>query len=844
MTTLFAKYKFPHKHKNMTNESEDKFLPEKRIPIRKANSYRRRIHSMGLHLLLTAGCLAPAAAADFTVINTNASGAGSFSVILAFANVSTDPTVNIHFLSAVFDASQQSIAAPATPYIVSRPIIFHGPPSGVVLQQTNGSTQRVLEITNTAVGQTTFTDIDFSKGGGGAGGQLKIEATGSGGTVNVAFNHCDFTGATSTGRGGSCVVTGGAVVSFNRCYFGSNVSYTNGGSLAIIGSTATFRTCHISGSTALDSGGGIFASNATVSLFSCTLRDNIAGSHSYAQPASADEIGNGGGICSSGTSTVTLVNTLLFENRDVADEPLIYGDEHPDLSGTFVSTGHNFLSKRDGALGFGPAYFGTPPPADQIGTIAAPLDPLLGFDGAPVWLSPVRGAGINSAASGFLLDLLGNPRISGSKIDIGAYEMQFYYTVTNDFDSGPGSLRDALMTGASGERAIDFDPGFFSTPRTITLLSQLPQIVGNKIIDASMANGVTVNGNDLYPIFHFGEGSAGDYIALHSLHLKNGLGNVGPISASAFDLPSSEYNSAMFDCTVSSCTGGPIRTFSGTTMINCTIAGNSAPTSLVCGVYGSATLIHCTIVGNSSRSGGPLVGSIYLGNCIVSGNTTSNGSVSLTGIISSGGNITDLAFTLPQSTDLVADARLSPTLTLNGGLVPTRDLLLNSPAIDNGELLLFFGYTPPAKDANGRARILGSLPDAGASEWKNINYAGWKPLVFTTTPVSQQGPLRDPDDDGVPNAVEFFCGTDPLVFSANPLVLKYESGVVTLQYPKAPGRLIQTAQLMSSSKLTGWASLQAFPEPTLLSSAGFADIYQTIGSPGFNKRFFRFEVNP
>ena len=80
----------------MTNESEDKFLPEKRIPIRKANSYRRRIHSMGLHLLLTAGCLAPAAAADFTVINTNASGAGSFSVILAFANVSTDPTVNIH----------------------------------------------------------------------------------------------------------------------------------------------------------------------------------------------------------------------------------------------------------------------------------------------------------------------------------------------------------------------------------------------------------------------------------------------------------------------------------------------------------------------------------------------------------------------------------------------------------------------------------------------------------------------------------------------------------------------------------------------------------------------------
>lgn len=117
-----------------------------------------RIRAMVLNVILTVAGLSTLAAADFTVINTNSSGAGSFSAILALANASADPTVNIYFLSAVFDASRKSVTAHATPYIISRPMVFHGPPPGVVLQQTTGSTQRVLEINNTAVGQTTFTD--------------------------------------------------------------------------------------------------------------------------------------------------------------------------------------------------------------------------------------------------------------------------------------------------------------------------------------------------------------------------------------------------------------------------------------------------------------------------------------------------------------------------------------------------------------------------------------------------------------------------------------------------------------------------------------------------------------
>ena len=806
-----------------------------------------RIWAIVLSVVVAVAGLSPVTAADFTVINTSSSGAGSFSAILGLANASADPTVNIYFLSAVFDASRLSIPAPATPYIVSRPIIFHGPLSGVVLQQTTGITQRVLEIPNTAVGQTTFTDIVFSKGNGGAGGQLKIDAAGSAGTITVTFNHCDFLSATSTGRGGSTVVTGGGVVSFNRCSFVSNLSYSNGGAIAIANSTATFRTCFFADNTALDDGGGIFALNSTVDLFGCTVLNNTAGSHSYAQPASADDVGNGGGICSS-SSTVSLVNTLLFGNSDVADDPLLFGDVHPDLSGAFVSSGHNFVGKRDGATGFGPTYVGSPPVGEQIGSIAAPLDPLLGYNDAPLWLSPVREAGSNSAASGFDFDVLGKARIIGKKVDIGALEFQYDRTVTNAADSGVGSLREAL-TAIGGAGAIGFDETFFSTPRTITLLSQLPQIVGPRIIDASFTQGVTVSGNSLYPIFHFIDATDGEYHALHSLNLRNGLKPVaGPIAGAAVDLPDEQDTLQMFNCTVSGCSGGiAIRSFANSKLVNCTISGNAAATSTSVAFYGKGDLIHCTVAGNSCLSGGPfaeLFGNISLGNSIINANTIASGSAALTGISSLGGNVTDIAFALPDSSDYFGNARISSNLALDGGIVGTRALLLNSPAINNGETSLFFGYVSPENDANGRVRILDGFPDAGASEWTPINYTAWKPLVFTTTPGSEQGPQRDPDFDGVPNGVEFFCGTDPLVFNTNPLVFKYEGGVVTLQYPKAPGRVVQTVQLTSCSNLIDWAPLQAFPAPTLFSSVGFADIFQTIGSPGFNKRFFRLEVNP
>jgi len=72
---------------------------------------------------------------------------------------------------------------------------------------------------------------------------------------------------------------------------------------------------------------------------------------------------------------------------------------------------------------------------------------------------------------------------SASAITFGA-------VVANANDSGPGSLRAAMATGIS---SIGFDATFFSSPRTISLLSPLPFINGDLSIVGPGADLLRVN---------------------------------------------------------------------------------------------------------------------------------------------------------------------------------------------------------------------------------------------------------------------------------------------------------------------------------------------------------------
>lgn len=99
---------------------------------------------------------------------------------------------------------------------------------------------------------------------------------------------------------------------------------------------------------------------------------------------------------------------------------------------------------------------------------------------------------------------------------------------------------------------------------------------------------------------------------------------------------------------------------------------------------------------------------------------------------------------------------------------------------------------------------------AGSGANKQIGladvYVGLEPPVagntytdWATTNVNGQGPALDFDGDGVPNGVEYFMGTAPNAFTANPGIV---SGAVT--WPRAADTTIASFKVEVSTNLSTW----------------------------------------
>ena len=136
---------------------------------------------------------------------------------------------------------------------------------------------------------------------------------------------------------------------------------------------------------------------------------------------------SGGGIDNASaavpSSSITLTNTLVANNEAATG---------PDYFGTVNFSDHNLIRIADGSSGFNAAG----PNPDLLGSAANPLDPhlgQLGDNGGPTQTmallpgSPAIDAGDNSVpslAGSFDQRGQGFARVSGSTIDIGAFEVQ------------------------------------------------------------------------------------------------------------------------------------------------------------------------------------------------------------------------------------------------------------------------------------------------------------------------------------------------------------------------------------------------------------------------------------
>jgi CSLREA domain-containing protein len=246
----------------------------------------------------------------------------------------------------------------------------------------------------------------------GSGGGFKAES-GSGVTLTDTTIK-DNTGQAGGGLDGS---GSGTVITLDGCTVsGNHATQYGGGIRSGGGATMALTNSTVSGNTADEHGGGIY-NGATTTLTFVTVAYNTA---------DLDGVGvngDGGGFFAGGTFTMT--NTIVAENTDTSGEN---PDCHSGFGAVTMSGDYNLLGISNSAnCDFDSQTH------DLEGTMASPLDPLLGVlgdKGGPTWThslnlsSPAVGyipAGVNGCVLG-IRDQRGVLRFP--PCNIGAFEAE------------------------------------------------------------------------------------------------------------------------------------------------------------------------------------------------------------------------------------------------------------------------------------------------------------------------------------------------------------------------------------------------------------------------------------
>jgi hypothetical protein len=357
------------------------------------------------------------------------------------------------------------------------------------------------------------------------------------------------------------------------------------------------------------------------------------------------------------------------------------------------------------------------------------------------------------------------------------------FSVTNTDDSGPGSLRQAILDANADSAGVPHVITVSATG-TLTLLSSLPTFSVPITVNGPGANLFTVRPNTGVTTRIFQNFAAAGFsgMTIRDANASSGAGGI-------FAFSSVTVNRCFITNNVVTGAGGGINLIGGTNIItdstisgntsssqggginnqatplqlvNCTITGNSGSTAggagMNVGVFSpgqsiTVTIRSCTFSDNVLNGSAPTRGNSLqfttsttgtitttLGNTIFSGaapqigvSETQPGTIPLSSV---GGNVsTDNSGGLAAPADLVnTNPNLGP-LAGNGGPTPTFALLSGSPAIDAGNSALVTNppYSgPPFFDQRGSGfpRVAGSAVDAGAFEVQ--------PVGCTPGPVNSQ----------------------------------------------------------------------------------------------------------
>ncbi len=263
-------------------------------------------------------------------------------------------------------------------------------------------------------------------------------------------------------------------------------------------------------------------------------------------------------------------------------------------------------------------------------------------------------------------------------------------TVTNDADSGKGSLRYELGVAHSGD-TIRFAP---SADGTIKLTSGPLQVPNGVDVQGPGPGKVTVSGDDQFTVFDIGEG----------------------VTASISGLTITDGRASVVDNYGFVSGGGGIYSLGNLTITNCVVTGNSAPaqdyeggggifSSAIPYVHHTLTIDDCTISGNSAYEGGGIEtgGPLTITDSTVSGN--------------SGGGILDYGSNASLTDSVLAD-NTGGGIAINGiGITPVPTLTVTDSTIEGNSGAVFGGGIG---SINANVTVSGSL----IADNTSTNYPG------------------------------------------------------------------------------------------------------------------------
>ena len=331
-------------------------------------------------------------------------------------------------------------------------------------------------------------------------------------------------------------------------------------------------------------------------------------------------------------------------------------------------------------------------------------------------------------------------------------------TVTNTNDSGPGSLRQALVNANDGDTIV------FAVTGTIVLTSDGLVIDNDLTISGPGANRLSINGNQagygcVFGIAHnntvtisgltITNGHCGIFsdhatltvsncvvsdniggFSFGGIGIDNILGPAAPVERGNARDGRGPYTNhpagfpmlTVANCVISDNSGSGVQNLSApVTIINTTISGNSAEEGggINTGggkLPGNLTVINSTISGNFASSDGGGIASFFSGltivNSTISGNTVGDPDYGDGGGIAAGSGVVPPALTITNST--VSGNSAATCGGVCGGTVEIGNTILNANASGNiGGTVTSLGYNVCSDNGGGHfklARAIRSIP--------------------------------------------------------------------------------------------------------------------------------------